>query len=67
MNMHAPNEEKSDDTILSSEELEQDFNHFPKYHRKLLLGDAIAKWGYFETDNAMRVDIRTVMMIVLEQ
>jgi hypothetical protein len=45
LNMHAPNEEKSDDTIVNSKELEQDFNHFPKYHRKILLGAVNAHWG----------------------
>jgi hypothetical protein len=39
--------EKSDDSIdFFFEQLEQDFfNHFPKYHMKLLLGDFNAKVG----------------------
>ena len=31
--------------IVSYEELEQVFNHFPKYHMKILLGDFNAKVG----------------------
>jgi len=38
--VHEPSEEKSDDSKDSFyEELEQFFNHFPKYNMKLLLGD----------------------------
>ena len=44
--MHAPSEEKSDDSKDSFyEELEQVSNHFPKYHMKFLLGDFNAKVG----------------------
>ena len=44
--MHAPNEEKSDDSKDSFyEELEQVFNHFPKYHMKILFGDFNAEVG----------------------
>jgi len=44
LNMHAPSEEKSDDTKDSFlEELQQVFYHFPKYHMKILLGDFNAK------------------------
>ena len=50
LNVHAPSEEKSDDSKDSFyEELEQVFYHLPKYHMKLLLGDFSAK--YFRTDN----------------
>ena len=46
MNVHAPNEEKSDDSKDSVyEELEQVIHHFPKYHMKILLGDFNAKFG----------------------
>ena len=69
LNMHAPTEEKSDASKDTSyEELEQVFNHFPQFHIKfcqeMLMhsGDR----GYFQTDNGMRVNIRTVMMLVLE-
>ena len=37
LNVHARSEEKSD------EKLEQVFDHFPKYHLKILLGDFNAK------------------------
>ena len=42
--MHEPGEEKSVDSKGSFyEELEQVFDHFPKYHMKNLLGDFNAK------------------------
>ena len=44
--MHAPSEEKSDESKGSFyEELEQVFDHFPQYHMKMLLGDFNAKVG----------------------
>jgi len=44
--VHAPSEEKSDEAKDSFyEELEQVFDHFPKYHMKILLGDFNAKVG----------------------
>jgi exonuclease III len=46
LNVHAPSEEKNDDSILSIyKELEQLFNHLHKYHITLLLGDINAKFG----------------------
>ena len=47
MNVHAPNEEKSDDLKYNFyDDLEQGFvYHFPKYHMKILLGDFNAKVG----------------------
>jgi len=46
LNVHAPSEEKSDDSKDGFyEELEQVLNHFPKYHTKILLGDFNAKVG----------------------
>jgi exonuclease III len=46
LNAHAPTEEKTDDSEDSFyEELEQVFDHFPKYHMKILLGDFNAKLG----------------------
>ena len=42
--MHVPSEEKSGDLKDSFyEELEQVFDHFPKHHVKILLGDFNAK------------------------
>jgi len=42
--VHAPSEEKSDEAKdCFYEELEQVFDHFPKYHLKILLGDFDAK------------------------
>ena len=44
--MHAPSEDKSDDSKDSFyEELEQVFDHFPTYHMKILIGDFKAKVG----------------------
>ena len=56
LNAHAPSEEKSDESKDSFyEELERVFDHFPKYHRKIILGDFNAKVGrenmYIQTDN----------------
>jgi hypothetical protein len=46
LNVHAPNEDKGDDSEDSFyEELEQVFDHFPKYSIK------IRERGYFQTDN----------------
>ena len=44
--MHAPSEDKSDDSKDSFyEEFEQVFDHFLRYHIKILLGDFNAKVG----------------------
>jgi hypothetical protein len=46
LNVHAPTEDKSDDSKDSFyEELEQVFDHFPRYHIKILLGDFNAEVG----------------------
>ena len=46
LNVHAPSEEKSDNSKDSFyEESEQVFDHFPKNHMKMLLGDLHAKVG----------------------
>ena len=46
VNVHAPSEEKSDTSKDSFyAELEQVFDHLPKYHKKILLGDFNAKVG----------------------
>jgi len=46
VNVHAPSEEKSVEAKDSFyEELEQVFDHFPKYHMKMLLGDFNTKVG----------------------
>jgi hypothetical protein len=44
--VHATSKEKSDDSNDNLyEELEQVFDHFPKYHMKILLGDFNTKLG----------------------
>jgi exonuclease III len=46
LNVHAPTEDKTDDVKDSFyEELERVFDKFPKYHKKMLLGDFNAKIG----------------------
>ena len=46
VNVLAPSEEKINESKDSFyEDLEQVFNHFPKYHMKMLLGDFNAKVG----------------------
>ena len=46
VNLHAPSEERSEEVKSSFyEELEQVFEHFPKYHMKILLGDFKANVG----------------------
>jgi hypothetical protein len=48
--VHASNEEKGDDSKdIFCEELEGVFDHFPKYHMKILLGDFNAKVGREDT------------------
>ena len=52
--MHAPSEEKSDDSEESfNEESEQVFDHLRKCHMKFLLRDFNTKLGrgHFQTDN----------------
>ena len=53
LNVHAPCEEKCDELKYSfHQELEQVFDHYPKYQLKILLEDFNAKVGkeYFQTD-----------------
>jgi hypothetical protein len=46
LNVHAPSEEKSDDSKDSfCNKLEQAFDNFPKHHVKILLGDFNTKVG----------------------
>jgi len=46
LDMHEPREEKGDESKDSfCEELEQVYEHFPKYHMKILLRDFNAKVG----------------------
>ena len=67
LNVHAPSEDKSDDSKGSFyEELEQGFDHFPRYRMKTLLGDFNAKMGrenIFKPTIRMRVYIRIVMIM----
>ena len=68
--MHAPWEDKSDDSKDSFyEELEQVFHNFSKYHMKILLGDFKKKLGredIFKPTFGMTFYIRIVMIMVLE-
>ena len=62
LNAHAPTEEKSDvSKDILYEELEQVFDHFPKYYMKILVGGFNAKPGkkdIFKTQLEMRFYIR---------
>jgi exonuclease III len=70
LNVHAPSAEKSDNSKDSFyDELEQVFDHFHKYHTKILLGDINAKLG---RENIFKPTIRNeglckeVKIMVLE-
>ena len=68
LNVHPPSEDKSDDSKDNFyEELEQVFDHFPRYHMKILLGDFNSKEGeriFSNRQLGMRVYIRIVMIKV---
>jgi len=70
VNEHGTSDDKGDDSKDSfCKELEQVFDHFPKYHIKILLGDFNAKLGrgiYSNRQPGMRVCIRIVKILVLE-
>jgi hypothetical protein len=67
--VHAPSEEKSDDSKESFYEgLEQVFDRFPKYHTKILLGDFNAKVGkenMFKStiENGVYIKLVTIMVL----
>ena len=67
LNVHTPSEDKSDDSKDSLyEELEQGFDHFPRYHMKILLGILMRKWGeriFSNRQLGMRVYIRIIMIM----
>ena len=71
VDVHAPSEEKSEKSKDSfCEELEQVFDHFPKYHMKMLVGDFNAKVGrerlFSNKQLDRRVSIRIVMIMELD-
>ena len=69
LNVHAPSEDKSDDSKDSFyEELEQVFDHFPRHHMKILLdlNEKLGKENISSRQLGMRVYIRTVMIMELE-
>jgi len=70
VNVRAQSKEKSDESKYSFyEELEQVFDHFPKYHMEMLLGNVNAKVGrdnIFKSTNVRRVSIRIVMIMELD-
>ena len=68
VNVHAPSEEKCDESKdRFYEELEQVFDHFPKYHMKMLLGDFNAKVGRENIQLEKRVAIWIDMIMGLDQ
>jgi hypothetical protein len=68
--VHAPSEEKSDNSKDSFyEELVQVLNYFHMYHMKIVLGGFNAKFGeriFSNQQFRMRVYIRILMIVVLE-
>jgi hypothetical protein len=68
--VHAPTEDKCDDTKDSFyEELEGVFDQFQKYHMNILFGDFNAKWGgkiFLNRQLGMRVCTKLVMIMGLE-
>ena len=65
VNVHAPSEEKSEELRDSFyEELEELFDHFPKYHTKILLGDFNANVGS-EDISSQRLDRRVSTSLVM--
>ena len=67
MNVHAPNEEKSNDS--KDNFCEHFFDHFPSYRMKILLGDfntKLGREGIFNRYLGVRVSIRIVLIMVLE-
>jgi hypothetical protein len=71
LNVHAPSEEKSDESKdRIYEEFGQVFEHFPKDHMKILLGDFNAKVGreriFSNQQLERRVYIRIIMRMGLE-
>ena len=70
VHVHATSEEKSEMSKYSFyEELERVFNHFPKYHMKMILGDFNAKvWERIFSSQQLdrRFSIRIVMIMELE-
>jgi len=65
VNVHEPSEGKSDKPQdIFYEELEQVFDHFPKYRMKILLGDFIAKVGR-ENILSQQLDRRFFIRIVM--
>jgi hypothetical protein len=67
--LHAATKDESDDSKDSFyEEVEQVFDHFPKYQTKIFLGDFNEKWGeriFSNRQLGMRIYIRIVMTMVL--
>jgi hypothetical protein len=70
LNVHAPTDNKSDDTKdRFCEESELVFDHFPKYHMKILLGDFDAKVGrevFANYQSGIRIYVNVVMIMGLE-
>jgi hypothetical protein len=68
--VHAPSEDKSDDSKYSFyEELDRVLHHFLKCHMKILKGDFYAKLvreNFLNRQFGMRVYIRIVMIMKLE-
>jgi hypothetical protein len=66
LNVHETSEEKNDDSKDSFyEELEEDFDRFPKYHMKILLGVINAKVERERIFSNRQLGIRVYNMIAV--
>jgi hypothetical protein len=69
LDLHAPDENSGESSESFYEEVEQVFNHFRKYHMKILVGDFESKVGGENIFNqlwGMGEYNRIVMIMVLE-
>ena len=70
LNVHLPSQEKGDDSKDSfNEELEKGFDHFPKYHLKIILrvfNAKVERENIFKPTIGNESYIRIIMIMVLE-
>jgi hypothetical protein len=67
LNVHAPTEDKTDDVKGSFyEELERVFDKFPKYHKKIQLGDFNAKVARTFSNRQLGMKVYTKLVMITE-
>jgi hypothetical protein len=67
LNVHAPTEDKTDDVKDSFYvELEHVFDKFPKYHKKIMLGDFSAKVGKMFSTRQFGMKVYTKLVMIME-